>query len=258
MKISTILHPRNHSATVFFLVFALFTSACSQKQGEEEQISVPDQDAEADTLNSIGNNLSLSQIGSKPNHVVLTGLAQHRLVTVYKIVEEKGTFKSYDYDDYQDEVDRFFMPGIDLLYGYNLLNIAHYDLTTEQLNFLFDHPVLVKSLYYPSFVQDSLDHKPINRDYYLVSAYDADTNADTLINKSDLRRFYHFNAAGSDKTQLIPADYSVVRSEYDRKNDVMYVFAQQDENKNGMIDKSEPLHIFWLNLKAPAKAKRLY
>lgn len=257
MKLFKVEHPRNYAA-LMIIIFALLTYACSQNHGEEEQISVPVEDTEADTLNSIGNNLSLSQIGSKPNHVVLTGLAQHRLVTIYKIVEEKNTFKSYSYGDYQDEVAPFFMPGIDLLYGYNLLNIAHYDLATEQLNFLFDHPVLVKSLYYPSFVQDSIDDKPINRDYYLVSAYDADTNADTLINKSDLRRFYYFNASGSEKTQLIPPDYSVIRSEYDRRNDVMYVFAQHDENKNGIIDKKEPLHIFWFSLKAPAKAKRLY
>jgi len=30
------------------------------------------------------------------------------------------------------------------------------------------------------------------------------------------------------------------------------------ENKNGVIDKKEPLHIFWFSLLTPAKAKRLY
>ncbi|HEV8512150.1 MAG TPA: hypothetical protein VGQ59_02675 [Cyclobacteriaceae bacterium] len=150
------------------------------------------------------------------------------------------------------------MPGIDLIYGYNLLNIAHYNLTTEKLNFLFDHPVLVKSLYYPSFVQDSINKKPVSRNYYLVSVYDADTNADTLINKKDLRRLYYYNINCNEKIQLIPPAYSVVRSKYDPMNDVVYIFARQDENNNGKIEKEEPLHIFWFSLKQPAEAKRLY
>jgi hypothetical protein len=167
-------------------------------------------------------------------------------------------YSSNDYENSESERVEFFMPGIDLIYGYNLLNIAHYDLTTEKLNFLFEHPVLVKSLYYPSFVQDSLDNKPINRNYYLVSVYDSDTNTDTLINKHDLRRFYYFNAGCSERIQLVPPDYSVVRSQYDRANDLMFLFSRHDENKNGTIDKNEPLHVFWFSLNTPAKAKRLY
>jgi len=144
------------------------------------------------------------------------------------------------------------------LYGFNLLNIAHYDMKSEKLKFLFDRPALVKTLYYPSTVQDSIDKKPINRDYYLISVYDEDTNKDTLINRKDLRKFYYFDASCTIKTQLVPNDYSVVRSQYDYKNDVMYIFAKQDTNKNGTGDIKEPTHIFWIDLKAPFKAKKMY
>jgi hypothetical protein len=150
------------------------------------------------------------------------------------------------------------MPGIDILFGYNLLNIAHYDLKQEKGNFLFNHPVLVKTFYYPSFEQDSIDKQPINRNFYLVSVYDEDTNKDTLINKNDLRRFYLFDSSCIVKTQIIPTNYSVIRSQYDSKNDIMYIFARLDENKNGTQDKSEPVNVFWFSLKAPSKAKRLY
>jgi hypothetical protein len=150
------------------------------------------------------------------------------------------------------------MPGIDLLYGYNLLNVGHYDVKTEKLNFLFDRPVLVKSLYYPSFEQDSIDKKPIDRNYFFVSAYDSDTNGDTLINKSDLRRLYYFNADCTEKIQLLPAQYSAMRSQYDYGNDVMYVFARHDENNDGKAEKNEPIHIFWIDLKSPVLSKRLY
>lgn len=250
----------------FVLILTLLASACSREQDGQQEEQIRIQHAEPDETdttqaNSIRGNLSLTEIPTAPHKVVLTGLPQHRLVTVYKTVESKAKDRYYDsyyYDSYNSEYNEHFMPGIDLIHGYNLLNVAHYDLTTERLDYLFDHPVLVKSLYYPSFEQDSLYKQPINRDYYLVSAYDADTNADTLINKTDLRRFYYFNAACTEKIQLIPADYSVVRSQYDPKNDVMYVFARHDANRNGAADKKEPLHIFWLSLKTPAKAKRLY
>lgn len=150
------------------------------------------------------------------------------------------------------------MPGFDIIYGYYLLNIAHYDMKSEKLNYLFEHPVLIKTLYYPSFNQDSLNKKPINRDFYLVSVYDKDTNKDTMINRKDLRRFYLFDAGTRVKTQLVPDDYSVERSQYDPQNDVMYLFARQDVDKNGTIEEKEPLHVFWISLKAPAKAKLLY
>jgi len=260
------------SVLLFFsyLLLISFIVSCSSKQPEkEEQIriqeSVNDTSA-VDTMhyNSIRGNLSLNQIQTTPTSVVLTGMAQHRLVTIYKSTARTTNTGSYDrmygnyYESGESEREEHFMPGLDLIYGYNLLNIAHYDLTTEKLNYLFEQPVLVKSLYYPSFIQDSLYKKPITRNYYLVSAYDADTNSDTLLNKKDLRRFYYFNASCSEKIQLLPPDYSVVRSQYDSKNDVMYIFAKHDANANGIIDKREPLHIFWLSLIKPAAAKRLY
>lgn len=266
-QISPLAHLSGMALSVLII---LMLSACSSDKDEtkEEQISIdPDATGLADSSlynNSIQGNLSLSQISSTPHRVVLTGLQEHRLVTVYKLRKTPASGEYYglsrrDYYELEEsELQEHFMPGIDLIHGYNLLNIAHYDLTAEKLNFLFDHPVLVKSLYYPSFVQDSLYKKPINRNYYLVSAYDGDTNGDTLINKSDLRRFYYFNAACVEKIQLVPVDYSVVRSQYDPPNDLMYIFARYDANKNGAEDKQEPVHVFWISLKQPAQAKRLY
>lgn len=253
------------------LIFTSILSSCTSKKGEqkEEQIRINASESSTDTdslLNSIQGNVSLNKIATKPNSVILTGLPDHRLVTVYKSREENiaargnSSYSKYynDYGGSESEGEEHFMPGIDILYGYNLLNIAHYDLKTEKLHFLFDHPALIKTLYYPAFEQDTLNKMSINRDYYLISVYDEDTNKDTLINKKDLRRFYYFDASSNVKTQLIPADYSVVRSQYDSQNDVMYIFARQDTNKNGTVDLKEPIHIFWISLKAPLQAKRMY
>ncbi len=253
----------------FLFVIVILTSCSRRKEHKEEQIRVADEDSVdiADTtMNSISGTVSWNQIASAPNTVVLTGLPDHRLVTVYKQKPEQQTpGRIYKYSSYNESYynegkfeDEHFMPGIDIIYGYNLLNLAHYDLKAEKLNFLFSHPVLVKTLYFPCYEQDSLDGKPINRNFFLVSVYDEDTNRDTLLNRKDLRRFYHFDSTGTVKTKLVPDNYSAVRSEYDPMNDVMYIFARHDENKNGVIEKTEPMHVFWVRLKEPTIFKKLY
>ncbi len=255
--------------TTSFLVFSCTKNA----ETKEEQISVIETETEEpttdSTINSIQGNVAWAQLLTAPNAVILTGLPEHRLVSVYKsreaakaaAAEAEAGSSSYDeneYDGDRSEKVSHFMPGLDILYGYNLLNIAHYDIKSEKLNFLFKRPALVKTLYYPSFEQDSLHKEPINRNYYLISVYDEDSNKDTLINKKDLRKFYHFDASSTVKTALLPKEYSAIRSQYDSQNDAMYIFAIQDINKNGQCEKKEPMHVFWIDLKAPTKAKRLY
>lgn len=255
---------------VLSLVMAVTLTSCAkeEKKGKEEQIAAPEvgdsQESSDSTHNSVQGNRGFSQIPTTPNAVILTGMPGHRLVTVYKDKpvqrasnDRKWLYKG-TYDDDVSSQEEHFMPGIDILYGYNLLNIAHYDLSGAKLNFMFKDAALIKTLYYPSVEQDSLHKKPVNRNYYLVSVYDEDTNKDSLINRKDLRRFYLFDSTSTVRTQLIPSDYSVIRSQYDHQNDVMYLYASFDANKNGTRDKGEPVCIFWFSLASPQKAKRLY
>ena len=123
---------------------------------------------------------------------------------------------------------------------------------------MFEEPVLIKTLYIPSFSNDTLFGKPVKRDYYLTSVYDEDTNEDGYINSKDLRRFYVFDIDGLNKENLIPKNYSVVSSEYDSVNDLMYVFAQLDENNNGRRDELEKVSIFWIDLKNPRNSGKQY
>lgn len=253
-----------------FLAISVISCGSSHSDKKEEQLRV-DMSEDSETVpdsvqNSVRDNASFSQIPTAPNSVILTGMYNHRLVTIYKSRVESGSSGgssrfskfSYDYDDIDNETEQHYMPGIDILHGFNLLNVAHYDLATQKLNYFFKKPAFIKTLYYPSFWQDSINKKPINRHYYLVSVYDEDTNKDTILNKKDLRHLYHFDSACVVKTLLVPADYSVMRSQYDWHNDVMYIYASQDIDKNGMRDKKDPVHIFWIDLKKPTKALLLY
>jgi hypothetical protein len=244
----------------------LFSCTSKKDEQKEEHIRVSETESTNETdslLHSIEGNASMNEISTKPNSVILTGLPDHRFITIYKSRGGNTNIRNsskynYEYDGNESEVEEHFMPGIDILYGYNLLNISHYDLKIGKTNLLFNHPALIKTFYYPSFLPDSINKVPVNRNFYLISVYDADTNKDTLINKKDLRRFYHFDSSCSIKTLLVPEDYSVIRSQYDSQNDVMYLFARHDENKNGNAEPKESIHIFWIDLKSPAKAKRMY
>jgi hypothetical protein len=151
-----------------------------------------------------------------------------------------------------------FMPGLEAVYGYNLVSISHYDTETQTKRNFFEKPVLVRTLYYPSYSKDTLNHEPINRNYFMISVYDEDTNKDGFINMKDLRRFYYFDINVKNKKALIPTNYSVIKSEYDPANDFMYVFAKLDENKNGKSDDKESIHIFWIDLKNPERTGRHY
>ena len=182
--------------------------------------------------------------------------------TIYKVNYDKkedffytGT-NSYHYkwDDNQKDGNNWndnLMPGLKAVYGYNIVNVYHFNHTINKGNNLFDKPVLIKTLYYPSFSKDTLNFEPIDREYYLVSVYDEDSNKDGYINSKDLRRFYYFDIDGKNKKNIVPRNCSVIGSEYDSANDFMYVFTKLDENKNGQTEQNEPINIFWVDLKKP-------
>lgn len=247
----------------------LIGSCAKENPADPEEIRLESDSlmtADTASVNSLSGKLSFAQLATYPNKVILTGMPEQRLITIYRkvpdqkknLIEKYSGGSSYYYDDDNRDYQQFFMPGIDVQFGYNLVNVGHYNFATEEKKLLFDHPVLVRSLYYPSFEQDSLHNKPINRNYYLISVYNEDTNRDTLINKHDLRRFIYFNATATQQMPLIPANYSVERSQYDSMRDVMYVFARQDSNNNGRAEPKEPLHVFWFSLAKPEVAKRMY
>jgi hypothetical protein len=253
------------NCTFIFLCILVIASCTSRKNTNKEEIRLDAESIKNDSVSDIEtDSASASAFQTYPSAVITTGLPDQRLVTIYrKEADAKRNFietyssRSY-YNDYGSEFEQHFMPGIDLIHGYNLINIAHHNFSTGKTTMLFNHSVVVRSIYYPSFVQDSINKKPVTRNYFLISAYSDDTNNDTLINKKDLRRLILVNADASEQKSLLPSDYAVVRSQYDAMRDVMYLFARKDLDSNGKSESSEPLHIFWISLSKPEEAKRLY
>lgn len=244
------------------LIFGFLIVSCSDNKIEKKGFQVNEISEDEDGQKVVGLQIDALKLETQPKNVLLTFNAEHRLTPIYKVNYDKKTNKSFIgsnayhknwYVDYSEgnNWNNNFMPGFEAMYGYNLVNISHYNNSTKKENKLFAKPVLIKTLYYPAFSKDTLNYEPVKRNYYMVSVYDEDSNKDGFINVKDLRKLYHFDINGLNKKALIPKQYAVMSSEYDSANDFMYVFARKDTNQNGQMESNEPMEIFWIDLKNP-------
>lgn len=245
--------------------------SCSGEKSEESKgfpVNTSDTPEKQSGVNS--NAPGDSAFTTRPGNILLTGNGRYRLIPVYKVnlnKKDKTTFIGSNsfhnrYDEYSythgNQWNENYMPGIEAVYGYNMVNISLFDTVTRKNKLIFEHPVLIKTLYYPSFSSDTLNGKPISRNYYLVSVYDEDSNKDGLINLQDLRRFYYVDPGAENIQPLVPTNYTVMSSEYDPGNDYMYVYARMDTNHDGMGNDAEEIHVFWIDLKNPKSNGRIY
>ena len=261
MKSNTLI-----SAMLLFLT----ATGCGESSLADKGFQVSSDEDELDGEAQTGLSRDSLEIETRPSSVLLTGVPQIRLTTIYKVNENKRDHTTfigsnsmhYRYDESDEAFGHFWhgnlMPGLAAVYGYNMVNVSHYNIQSQEQTYFFDKPVLIKTLYYPSYLKDTLSYNPVSRNYCMVSVYNEDTNKDHFINLKDLRRLYLFNLNGEKQSALIPENYTVMKSEYDPQNDLMYVFAQLDSNQNGSPDQSEPIHIFWINLKDPTQTGRQY
>ncbi len=251
------------------IVLGLLVISCSDNKIEKKGFQVSEIIEDESGQKIVGLKIDSLQLETRPRNVLLTFNDAHRLTPIYKVNYHKKTKKPFTgsnayhtnwNNDYTNgnNWNHNFMPGFEAMYGYNFVNVSHYNNETNTENKLFDQPVLIKTLYYPAFSKDTLNNEPVKRDFYMVSVYDEDSNKDGFINAKDLRRFYHFDINGQHKKLLVPKEYSVMSSEYDSANDLMYVFAKRDENKNGQMESNEPTDIFWVDLKNPENVGKQY
>ncbi len=251
------------------IIFGFLLASCDDNSLEKKGFQLREIAEDDKGKKIVGLPIDSLSFETRPRNVLLTFNKAHRLTPIYKVNYDKKRKQPFagsnayhtNWVDEYDEGNNWnynFMPGFKALYGYNLINISHYNNETATENKFFQRPVLIKTLYYPSFSKDTLNYEPVKRDFYMVSVYDEDTNNDGFINVQDLRRFYLFDIEGKLKKELIPKDYAVMSSEYDSANDFMYVFARKDSNNNGQMETYEPINIFWIDLKNPENVGRQY
>ncbi|MFK8044743.1 MAG: hypothetical protein AB8B72_04570 [Crocinitomicaceae bacterium] len=248
---------------ILLIALAIWATSCSESKTEKKGFQVNEITVDENGKKVVGLDIDIVNLETRPRNVLLTNNPAHRITPVYKVNYHHKTNRPYTgsnsfhsdyYTDYSDGNNwhENFMPGFEAMYGYNFVNVSHYNNELHQENRLFDKPVLIKTFYYPTFEKDTLNFQPVNRQYYMASVYDEDSNKDGYINAKDLRRFYYFDINGINKKLLVPKEYSVMSSEYDSANDFMYVFAKHDKNGNGQMEESEKISIFWIDLSEPS------
>lgn len=253
----------------FLLIIGITLLSCKKDKDFKEKGFQIEMETESDAVNNPNaiKNDSL-EFKTKSVGVLLTGNKNIRISPLYKInysKKNKEPFTGsndfhYNFNDYLPKGNYWenIIPGFEAVYGYNMVNVFHFDHEKNSGHNLFEKPVLIKTCYYPSFDVDTLNFQPINRKFYMVSAYDEDTNNDKFINTKDLRRFYLFDENGENKQSIVPQNYSVTGAKYDSGNDYLYINASQDVNNNGKIEKKELYSIFYIDLKNPEKRGLFY
>jgi hypothetical protein len=248
---------------VLILLFSIsFITSCSDTSYDKKGFQVSEITEDESGQKIVGLNIDSLKLETRPRNVLLTYSAVHRLTPIYKVNYDKKTNKPFTgsnsyHTNWQNQYgagnnwNANFMPGFEAIYGYNFINISHYNTESKKENKLFKKPVLIKTFYYPAFSKDTLNFEPVVREFYMVSVYDEDSNKDGFISSKDLRKLYYFDIEGGHKSSLIPDHYSVMSSEYDPENDFMYVFARLDKNDNGQTEQDEPIDIFWIDLSNP-------
>ena len=256
---------------LYVLILFGLTISCSESYDKEKGFNVSDINSKNEN-NDEGVVKDSVKFRTQPSKVLLTGNKDVRLITEFKVnyneKKEIAFVGSNEFrTNYQDEEDvkkygnswnSNIVPGFSAVCGYNMVNISYFNYVTQTKKKFFAKPVLVKTVYYPAFLTDSLNFKPVNRSYFMVSCYDEDSNKDGKINMKDLRRFYYFDIELNKNKLLLPKNYSVTGSDYDSANDFMLVYAKLDTNNNGMIDKNEEVHVFWIDLNNPEKTGKQY
>lgn len=255
------------------ILFSIVLISCEEEPKEVRKgFTVNNSSPEEGKVNITGIQSDSAGFEIRPNGILLTAKPQDRLVPIYKLnyrLRKKDTIYytgsnafHYSYSELgRSEGNNWnnnFMPGFEAMYGYNFINIHYHNTLSKKTVQFFEKPVLIKTLYYPTPSKDTLNGEPVKREYYMISAYNEDTNGDGYINTDDLRRFFLFNLDGTLNVQLIEDGYSVNSSQYDPSNDYMYVYAALDENENGIQDDKEDVHVFWIDLKNPENRGRLF
>ncbi len=254
---------------IFFLVCLLFLISCNHSNELDKKGFQVEEVVDSKVAQNLIKKDSLD-FTVKSKGMLLTADASIRISPLYKLNYNKkdkvyftgsnGFYFNYSYDNEQEKGNHWdnLIPGFTALYGYNLVNIFHYNHTENKGKNLFDKPVLIKTCYYPSTANDTLNFQPIHRKFYMISAYDEDTNKDKFINTNDLRRFYFFDQNGNNKSLIVPKNYSVIGADFDPYNDYLYINAIFDVNNDGKVSDEEPISVFYLNLKEPSQKGLIY
>ena len=163
---------------IMILILATFLTSCSDSKIEKKGFQVSEILEDENGQKIVGLNIDSLKLETRPRNVLLTNNPEHRISPIYKVNYNKknepytgsNSYHTNWNSNHEDgnNWNNNFMPGFEAVYGYNFVNISHYNNQTKKENKLFEKPFLIKTLYYPSFSKDTLNFEAINRKYYII------------------------------------------------------------------------------------------
>ena len=135
------------------LLLGLFSISCLDDEIEKKGFQVNEITEDESGQKIVGLQIDSLQLEIQPKEVLLTFNAEHRLTPIYKVNYDKKTKRpwtgavahhtswNYNTEDGNDW-NGHFMPGFEIVYGYNFVNVSHYNNATKRENKLFLNEVL--------------------------------------------------------------------------------------------------------------------
>lgn len=131
----------------------------------------------------------------------------------------------------------------DYLYG-EMVNLIFEDVPTGTQRILTDKVMIIISAKYLKDVA-----KKIDKHYMLYSARDKDYNRDGKLDYEDMTAYYMSNLDGTNFTKITQDYHYFDTSELLLKNSKYYFRTLEDVNKDGIFNKKDKYHYYYIDLK---------
>ncbi len=139
--------------TILLLAIISLISCSREEKKKDEHLTIDEfnREAETDSVTGLKPETNFTKVPMSPGNVLMTGMNRYRLVPIYKVrsksdrnlhLYEESTYYGFADEKRDEDEFHYFMPGIDIVHGYNLINIGHYDVDFGKLSYFFDRPSL--------------------------------------------------------------------------------------------------------------------
>ncbi|MFT5619059.1 MAG: hypothetical protein ACI85I_002296 [Arenicella sp.] len=116
--------------------------SCSGNGVERKGFQVSEISEDENGQKVVGLNIDSLKLETRPRNVLLMHSSEHRLTPIYKVnynTKTKNTFtgsnayySGWRNDDSNGNYWENFMPGFKAVYGYNFVNVSHYNNATKK------------------------------------------------------------------------------------------------------------------------------
>ncbi len=144
------------------LILATCIVSCSDNEVDRKGFQVSEILEDEDGRKVVGLNIDSLKLETRPRNVLLTNNPEHRLTPVYKVnynskTKETFTGSNNYHSNWKESYgsgnnwNGNFMPGFEAVYGYNFVNVSHYNNITQKENKLFEKRSADKDTLLPCF-----------------------------------------------------------------------------------------------------------